>query len=174
MDAGGISSLDIRGAKADERSTSCVLNAAAGDGGGSTKADVIGGSCVLVGVMLSLNSGMEEVEGITSVSKEGMTLVCFFGESGPKPDERLDIRVVFFSTFVSAPLLFTLCDTFRGDLRCERERPSSKTSSSAAGTKFSVIGCVEVVGIVCLDGISFNIRSTSHDRFSSIKRMRSA
>ena len=94
---------------------------APGDGGGRTNADVTGGDGFLTGVILSLNSGIEpEVEGMTSVSNAGMTFACFLGDNGPNPDERRNTRVVFFSGFVKAPLLLTLCDTFRGDLRGDK------------------------------------------------------
>ena len=142
---------------------------AAGEGGGRTNADVIGGNLGFVGAMLSLNSGIEGPVGMTSVSKAGITLACFFGERGPNPDERRDTRVVFFSALVRAPLLLTLCDTLRGDLRGEW------------GGSLSMSSCTEIItasGATCedVDAIGWvaspSIFSTCQDRFSSKKRIR--
>lgn len=114
----GISALYIGGAKADESRASWGLKEAAGEGGGRTNAD-FGGSCVFVGVILSLKSGTAFEVGMTSVSNAGTTLGFFLGENGPKPADRRRTRLAFFSALVKAPVFLALCDTFRGDFRGE-------------------------------------------------------
>ena len=109
-------------------------------------------------LMLALKPGIWMEEGITSVSKGGIT---FFVGERPSPEERRETRVFF-------PLA-TRPDTLRlaGDLRGDR-------GGGDCG-RAEVVGCKGAAGRAAVveaagagvGGSSASIISTCHDRFSS-------
>jgi len=153
----------VSGIDGSNEGGSGLLREAAGDGGGSTKTGAAIGSCDGGRTTLDLKLGICNEEGITSVSKGGIT---FFGET-PRPDERRETRV--FLPLPPRPAAMPAAFLFAGDLRGDLGGGDCGRIASVTTGGRAAVAVGAGVG-----GSSASINSTCQDRFSSKNLIRSA